>query len=183
MTVGYRATTVVNFGHGDVVMIGAYTMLVLVTGAGLPFPVALAIAAVALFGFGYLTQRGLMAPISTGPHLSLAIMALAIGYALRGIARTQWGNETLLLPALSAECVHVRAGGHHHGRPGDHRQRARAPAGDVRGLQRDPRRQGHPGGVPDPARRTAGRHQRAGVPRRHVGAGATLGTAAASCWR
>jgi branched-chain amino acid transport system permease protein len=98
MTVGYRATTVVNFGHGDVVMIGAYAMLVLVVGAGLPFLPALAIAAAALFLFGFLTQRGLMAPIMTGPHLSLAIMALAIGYALRGVARTQWGNENLLLP-------------------------------------------------------------------------------------
>jgi branched-chain amino acid transport system permease protein len=98
MTVGYRATTVVNFGHGDMVMIGAYTMLVLVTVAGLPFPLALAITAAALFGFGFLTQRGMLSPIMTGPHLSLAIMTIAIGYALRGIARTQWGNDTLLLP-------------------------------------------------------------------------------------
>jgi branched-chain amino acid transport system permease protein len=33
-----------------------------------------------------------------GPHLSLAMMALAIGYALRGAARLEWGNGVLSLP-------------------------------------------------------------------------------------
>jgi branched-chain amino acid transport system permease protein len=98
MTVGYRATTVVNFGHGDMVMMGAYAMLFLAVGAGLPFVVALALAAAALFLLGFLMQRHLMEPIIAGPHLSLAIMALAVGYALRGAARVEWGNETLMLP-------------------------------------------------------------------------------------
>ena len=97
MTVGYRATTVVNFGHGDMVMMGAYAMLFLTASAGLPFVLALALTALALFGFGVAMQRGLMAPIIGGPHLSLAIMALAVGYALRGVARIEWGNETLML--------------------------------------------------------------------------------------
>lgn len=98
MTVGYRATTVVNFGHGDVVMIGAYAMLFLATAAGVPFPIALALGAAALFVLGFAMQRILMEPIIAGPHLSLAIMALAVGYALRGAARIEWGNETLMLP-------------------------------------------------------------------------------------
>ncbi|HBO89433.1 MAG TPA: hypothetical protein DD460_01695, partial [Acidobacteria bacterium] len=29
MTILYRATTVVNFGHGDLVMLGAYTLFIL----------------------------------------------------------------------------------------------------------------------------------------------------------
>src|SRR5215472_18015035 len=86
MTVGYRATTVVNFGHGDIVMMGAYAMLFLAVSLGVPFALALAVAAAGLFAFGFAMQRGLMAPIIGGPHLSLAIMALAVGYALRGIA-------------------------------------------------------------------------------------------------
>src|SRR5262245_50424627 len=98
MTVGYRATTEVNFGHGDIVMMGAYAMLFLAVSAGVPFAAALALAALGLFLFGLASQRGLMEPIIAGPHLSLAIMALAIGYALRGLARIEWGNDVLLLP-------------------------------------------------------------------------------------
>jgi branched-chain amino acid transport system permease protein len=98
MTVGYKATTVVNFGHGDVVMIGAYAMLFLGVAAGIPFLPAFLLTIAALFLLGFVMQRYLMEPIMAGPHLSLAIMALAVGYALRGFARIEWGNETLTLP-------------------------------------------------------------------------------------
>lgn len=98
MTVGYRATTIVNFGHGDMAMIGAYAGYVLSVTLGLPFALAFALAAALLFLVGFGTQRGLMQPIGAGPHLSLAMMALAVGYALRGVARLFWGNDVLKLP-------------------------------------------------------------------------------------
>ncbi len=37
MTMVYRATTVVNFGHGDLVMGGAFVVYVLVVYARLPY--------------------------------------------------------------------------------------------------------------------------------------------------
>jgi len=98
MTVGYRATTVVNFGHGDMVMIGAYASYVLAVGVGLPFGLAFALAVALLFSLGVAAQRILMEPIIAGPHLSVAMMALAVGYALRGTARLEWGNDVLKLP-------------------------------------------------------------------------------------
>jgi branched-chain amino acid transport system permease protein len=104
MTVGYRATTVVNFGHGDMVMAGAYAVFVFV-GAGLPFAPALILALATLFLFGLLSQRVFMQPIITGPHLSLAMMALAIGYAVRGGARLEWGSEVSTLTRPYAQGV------------------------------------------------------------------------------
>jgi branched-chain amino acid transport system permease protein len=98
MTVVYRATTLVNFGHGDIVTAGAYAALVFGVVLGLNFVVALLLAITMLFLLGYLVQRTLLRPIASGPHLSLAMMALAIGYTLRGAARLEWGNETLNLP-------------------------------------------------------------------------------------
>jgi branched-chain amino acid transport system permease protein len=97
MTVGYRATTVANFGHGDMVMAGAYAMFVLAVGVGLPFGPALALAVALLFAFGLLAQRILLQRIADGPHLSLAMMALAIGYAVRGAVRLEWGSEVVKL--------------------------------------------------------------------------------------
>jgi branched-chain amino acid transport system permease protein len=98
MTVVYRATTVVNFGHGDMVTAGAYAALVFSVGLGLNFVLAVGLAIAVLFLLGYAAQRLLLRPIANAPHLSLAMMALAIGYALRGVARLEWGNETLTLP-------------------------------------------------------------------------------------
>lgn len=98
MTVVYRATTIVNFGHGDMVTAGAYATLVFAVGLGLNFGVAVLLAIGVLFALGYVVQRALLRPIANAPHLSLAMMALAIGYALRGGARLEWGNETMTLP-------------------------------------------------------------------------------------
>jgi len=95
MTVVYRATTVVNFGHGDMVAAGAYAVFVFGLGFGLPFPFAMALAIALLFAAGFAAQRLLLQPIVAGPHLSLAMMALAIGFALRGMLRLEWGNETI----------------------------------------------------------------------------------------
>ncbi len=100
MTAVYRATTVVNFGHGDLVMGGAFVVYVLVVYGGVPY-VASGLAALALlFALGLAIYRGLIRRILTGPHLALAMMALAVGYALRGGARVLWGREVLPFPRI-----------------------------------------------------------------------------------
>lgn len=97
MTVVYRATTVVNFGHGDMVAAGAYAAFVCSLGFGMPFIAALAIAIAVLFAGGVLMQRLLLQPIMARPHLALAMMALAVGFAIRGAERLEWGNDVLNL--------------------------------------------------------------------------------------
>jgi len=100
MTTVYRATTVVNFGHGDLVMGGAFVVYVLVVYGGVPYlPGGLAALAL-LFALGLAIYRGLIGRILTGPHLTLAMMALAVGYALRGGARLLWGREVLPFPRI-----------------------------------------------------------------------------------
>lgn len=98
MTVVYRATTVVNFGHGDLIMAGAYAVLVFSVNFALPFVPAMLLSLAVLFAMGVFIQRVLIQPILHGPHLSLAMMAIAAGYALRGAARREWGQEVLTIP-------------------------------------------------------------------------------------
>ena len=100
MCVVYRATTVVNFGHGDLVMAGAFVVYLLVVLAGLPF-LASAVLAVALLAvLGVLIEIGLIERIKAGPHIGFALMCIAFGYLLRGIARGVWGREVLPMPRV-----------------------------------------------------------------------------------
>src|SRR6185437_8356275 len=92
MTVVYRATTVVNFGHGDMVAAGAYAVFVFGLGFGLPFLIAMALAIALLFVAGFVAQRVLLQPIITSPHLSLAMMAWPS--ATRYAARFAWSGAT-----------------------------------------------------------------------------------------
>jgi len=100
MTMLYRATTVVNFGHGDLVMGGAFAVYVFVVYLHLPYLAGALIALAVLFVVGMAIHQGLMRRIMTGPHLAIAMMALAVGYALRGGARMLWGREVLPFPRI-----------------------------------------------------------------------------------
>lgn len=107
MTMVYRATTVTNFGHGDLVMGGAFVVYVLVVYLGIPYVPGALLAVAVLFAIGVAIQRGLIQWILAGPHLALAMMALAVGYALRGGARVLWGREVLPFPRIFPERSYV----------------------------------------------------------------------------
>jgi len=100
MCVVYRATTVVNFGHGDLVMAGAFVVYLLAVLAGLPFLAGALAAVVLLFLLGLAIEIGLIERIKAGPHIGFALMCIAFGYVLRGIARGVWGREVLPMPRV-----------------------------------------------------------------------------------
>lgn len=100
LTVVYRSTTVVNFGHGDFVMGGAFLTYVLVVVVGLAFMPAVILAIIAAFVLGFLFSRTLIKPILSGPHIGLALMCIGVGFILRGVARIVWGREVLPMPRV-----------------------------------------------------------------------------------
>lgn len=100
LTVVYRATTIVNFGHGDFVMTGAFVVYILVILAGVPYIGAAFLAIAILFALGIAISRGFIDPIKAGPHIGFAMMSISIGYVLRGSARTLWGREVLPMPPV-----------------------------------------------------------------------------------
>lgn len=100
LCVVYRATTVVNFGHGDLVMAGAFVVYVFAVLAGLPFLASAVLAVALLFMLGVLIEIGLIERIKAGPHIGFALMCIGIGYVLRGVARVAWGREVLPMPRV-----------------------------------------------------------------------------------
>ena len=100
LTVIYRATTIVNFGHGDFVMAGAFVVYVLVIYVGLHYVPAAVLAIVILFILGIAVSRGFIDPIKAGPHIGFAMMSISLGYVLRGGARTLWGREVFPMPRV-----------------------------------------------------------------------------------
>ena len=100
MTVLYRATTIVNFGHGDFVMGGAFVVYVIVIIFGMPFIPASVAAIAVMFVLGIAISRGFIDPIKSGPHIGFAMMSISLGYVLRGTARTLWGREVLPMPRV-----------------------------------------------------------------------------------
>lgn len=102
MTALFRATGIVNFGHGEFFMMGAFCVYVFINVAGLPFLAAAPLAVVTMFAVGVAVERGLIRPMGDAPHIAIAMMTVAISFLFRGIARVFWGREVFPMPPVFA---------------------------------------------------------------------------------
>jgi branched-chain amino acid transport system permease protein len=100
MTILFRVTTVVNFAHGELFMAGAFIIYALLDGLGVPYPLAMLGALALLFALGNAVEQVLMRPIARAPHMSLAMMTVALSYLLRGVVRFVWGGNVRSLPPM-----------------------------------------------------------------------------------
>jgi branched-chain amino acid transport system permease protein len=96
----YKATETVNFAQGELMMLGAFCGLGLMTLLGFPFWLAVlsAIAAMALFGVA--VERVIVRPILGQPSFSIVMLTIGIGYVARGLITMipTIGTETHTLP-------------------------------------------------------------------------------------
>ncbi|ABM59800.1 inner-membrane translocator [Verminephrobacter eiseniae EF01-2] len=96
----YKATETVSFAQGELMMLGAFCALALMTVAGFPFWLAVpaSIAAMGLFGMGL--ERAVIRPILGQPAFSIVMLTIGIGYVLRGLVTMipVIGTETHQLP-------------------------------------------------------------------------------------
>ena len=100
MTILFRVTTVVNFGHGELFMFSAFVIYLLLNAFGVSYTLAALASILVLFALGSLVERLLMRPILHGPHMALAMMTVALSYLLRGVVRMVWGGDVRSLPPM-----------------------------------------------------------------------------------
>ena len=81
----YKATETVSFAQGDLMMVGAFGGLAVMTFLGFPFWLAV-LAAIAGMGlFGALLERLVIRPILGQPAFSIVMLTIGVGYLLRGV--------------------------------------------------------------------------------------------------
>ena len=102
-TLVYRATTVINFAHGEFVMLGALMAISLVTGLRVPLYVAVPVAVLATAFVGLISERVVVRPVRTQPPFMLILITLGLSAFFRGTAMVVWGKDPLPLPAFSGD--------------------------------------------------------------------------------
>jgi len=96
----YKATETVSFAQGELMMLGAFAALALMTVLGFPYWLAVpsAIGAMALLGLA--VERVVIRPILGQPAFSIVMLTIGIGYVARGLITMipTIGTETHTLP-------------------------------------------------------------------------------------
>jgi branched-chain amino acid transport system permease protein len=96
----YKATETVSFAQGDLMMLGAFIGLAVMTLMGFPFWIAVISAIVAMGAFGLVVERLIIRPILGQPQFTIVMLTIGIGYILRGLITMvpAIGTETHVLP-------------------------------------------------------------------------------------
>jgi branched-chain amino acid transport system permease protein len=98
----YSSTELINFAHGEFVMIGALAMVTLWVHLGIPLPLALAGAVAAGCVLGLAFERFAIRTARNPEPITLIIITVGAGIFLKGAAMIVWGKDPFSMPSFSS---------------------------------------------------------------------------------
>ncbi len=113
-TMVYGIAKMLNFAHGDIIMVGAYAVITTVFSAHMPALLAVVISIVVCAVLGVTIEFLAYKPLRKAPTLAVLITAIGISYLLQNLALLIFGSEqksfpdnVINLPDISIAGVHV----------------------------------------------------------------------------
>lgn len=102
-TMVYGIAKMLNFAHGDVIMIGAYIALLTMSQAGMSPVIAVVAAVIVCTVLGVLIERIAYKPLrNASSSLAVLITAIGVSYLLQNIALLVFGANTQTFPSVIA---------------------------------------------------------------------------------
>lgn len=99
-TMVYGIAKMLNFAHGDVIMVGAYVAFFALFRAGLPLPVALLAAVAVCTVLGITIEKLAYKPLRNATSLAVLITAIGVSYFLQNTALLFWGSTSKIFPTI-----------------------------------------------------------------------------------
>lgn len=96
----YGIAKMLNFAHGDVIMVGAFVAYFALSSFGLPMIVALILSVVACTVLGIVVEKLAYKPLRGASSLSVLITAIGVSYFLQNAAMLMWGTDTKIFPTI-----------------------------------------------------------------------------------
>ncbi len=90
-TMVYGIAKMLNFAHGDVIMIGSYIVFITVSGSGLPTVLGVVIAIVVCTILGMTIEKVAYSPLRSATPLAVLITAIGVSYLLQNVALLAFG--------------------------------------------------------------------------------------------
>ena len=99
-TMVYGIAKMLNFAHGDIIMIGAYAGIVAVAQLGLPPVLAVVLSVLVCVLLGVLIEHLAYKPLRQAPSLSVLITAIGVSYLLQNLALLIFGSQQKAYPTI-----------------------------------------------------------------------------------
>lgn len=114
-TMVYGIAQLINFAHGDIIMVGSYTVFVCISLLGLPIPVAIILAIIVCALLGVIIEKVAYKPLRKASRISLLITAIGVSYLLESgfqlifTSNPKTFPKIIDLPALNLGSVVISA--------------------------------------------------------------------------
>ena len=99
-TMVYGIAKMLNFAHGDVIMIGAYIAFCSMQYWGLPPVVSVPVAMIVCTVLGVVIERMAYKPLRQASSLAVLITAIGVSYLLQNVALLVWGANPKSFPSV-----------------------------------------------------------------------------------
>ena len=99
-TMVYGIAKMLNFAHGDIIMIGGYVSFCSMYYLNLPPIVATLLAVIACTVLGIVIERLAYAPLRSAPSLAVLITAIGVSYLLQNLALLVFGPNPMSFPSF-----------------------------------------------------------------------------------
>lgn len=104
----YKASNVVNFGPGELVLFGAYVSWATILQMRFPLYVAFPLTLLTSIALGLVIERGVLRPLIGQPIISVIMVTFGFASVIRGGLNMLWGSDTRPFPALfSSQPFHL----------------------------------------------------------------------------
>jgi len=99
----YKATSILNFAQGELLMFGAYVCLTLIVGFKVPYIWAFLLTLAFSFVLGVLVERVILRRMIGKPIISIIMLTIALSAVLRSLMQIFWGTETKVFPPIFSD--------------------------------------------------------------------------------
>jgi len=99
-TMVYGIAKMLNFAHGDVIMIGAYIIFFMIYKFNLPILLSIIISILICLLLGIIIERLAYKPLRKASSLSVLITAIGVSYLLQNLAQLFWTSSNKIFPNI-----------------------------------------------------------------------------------
>ncbi|MGE3541873.1 MAG: branched-chain amino acid ABC transporter permease [Candidatus Tectimicrobiota bacterium] len=94
----YKATSIMNFAQGDLVMFAGYAAAVMLSLKGMPLWLMVLCLCGGMILLGFVLERGILRPMVGQPLVSVIMVTIGLSFVLQGLVAILWGGSTRELP-------------------------------------------------------------------------------------
>ncbi len=106
----FKSSSVLNFAHGELLAVGAYFFLALVTWAKLPILPAFLLTLVGCFLLGILIERIFLRPLIGEPLIFIIMLTVGLAAMFKGLLLLIWGGNLYTYPDFLPKALEIHWG-------------------------------------------------------------------------